>query len=122
MNRGASYQLPDLPSLVRDFELHTNPHCHAISLSGPGKSTDDGRDEARLRGMKAGLLASLCFPTCDAPQLKLLADLMSAFICIQVRLVDACDMRQCGWSSSEGEVQAGSGGWELLAQNALLAR
>ncbi|KAG9225377.1 hypothetical protein PLEOSDRAFT_1069096 [Pleurotus ostreatus PC15] len=122
MNRGASYQLPDLTSLVRDFELHTNPHCHAISLtSGPGKLINE-RDKACWRGMKAGLLASLCFPTCDAPQLKDLADIMSAFICIQVRLVGACDMGECGWTPSEGEGQVGSGGWELLAQNALLAR
>ncbi|KAF9488045.1 hypothetical protein BDN71DRAFT_1457805 [Pleurotus eryngii] len=123
MNRGASYQVPDLTSLVRDFELHTNPHCHAISLtSGPGKFINDGRDEACRRGMKAGLLASLCFPTCDAPQLKLLADIMSAFICIQVRLVGACDMGECGWTSPEGEDQAGSAGWKLLGQNALLTR
>ncbi|KAF4565373.1 hypothetical protein EYR40_002624 [Pleurotus pulmonarius] len=120
MNRGASYQLPDLPSLVRDFELHTNPHCHAISVSGPGKLVGDGRDEACRRGMKAALLASLCFPTCDAPQLRLLADLLSALICIQVRLIGAPDMAQCGWTSSELEAEAASGSWELLAQNTLL--
>ncbi len=122
MNRGASYQLPDLPSLVRDFELHTNRHCHAISLSGPGKLVGDERDEACRRGMKAALLASLCFPTCDAPQLKLLADLMSAFICIQVRLIGAPDMARCGWTSSKVEADAASGSWELLAQNSLLRR
>lgn len=82
MTTSQSFQLPDLLNIIGSLELRTNPHCrsstdasekwickeiHALSQS----------ELTSLRAAKIGLLAGLCFPTCDAPQLRLLIDLMT---------------------------------------------
>jgi len=74
-----SFQLPDLLAIVGSLELRTNPHCHFVTdgyenwISGePDMLTAD--ELTYLRPAKLGLLAALCFPTCDVPQLRILTD------------------------------------------------
>ncbi|KAL1943532.1 hypothetical protein VTO73DRAFT_3977 [Trametes versicolor] len=70
-----SIRIPNFPAFCNPYlELRSNPHCHAISLSAEkwALSTPlflDAEEEARLPGARLGLLAALCFPTCDASQL-----------------------------------------------------
>ncbi|KAJ3531116.1 hypothetical protein NM688_g7618 [Phlebia brevispora] len=74
-----SYHLPDLVALCGDsFELRTNPHCRAATeaslhwASMHGLFDDNMKDFAPR--FQWGLLAALCFPTCDYPQLELIMD------------------------------------------------
>jgi hypothetical protein len=74
-----SFQLPDLLAVVGSLELRTNPHCRFVTdgyenwISGePNMLT--ANELTYLRPAKLGLLAALCFPTCDVPQLRILTD------------------------------------------------
>ncbi|KAI0354460.1 terpenoid synthase [Trametes cingulata] len=70
-----SIRIPNFPALCSPhFDLRSNPHCRAVThlaekwaLSTP--LFLDADEEARLPGARLGLLAALCFPTCDASQL-----------------------------------------------------
>lgn len=97
-----SYQLPELPSFFRSFEVHTNRHCRNVSIASeawltrggfggvvPATTTasapinrrrNSGSTRSRYRGAKIGLLAALCYPACDAPQLRLATDFLSLLI------------------------------------------
>jgi len=69
-----SYQIPDLPSLfTQSFQLRTNRHCRVVSEAVHRWAAEQGfldeRECEALQGTKLGLLAALCFSTCDLPQL-----------------------------------------------------
>ena len=73
----ATFQLPDLPSLVRSFELRANKNCKWVSDASINQLVSPGNlsiQRSELERLDAGLLASVCFPTCDGPQLRLAAD------------------------------------------------
>ncbi|TRM65174.1 hypothetical protein BD626DRAFT_487926 [Schizophyllum amplum] len=85
MTTNASYKLPDLLSLCDPFELRTNRACRAVTAASeswlvdlPDALTERERDD--LRHMKMGLLAALCFPTCDQPQLRLVTDFWTLLV------------------------------------------
>ncbi|RPD53906.1 terpenoid synthase [Lentinus tigrinus ALCF2SS1-7] len=70
-----SIRIPNFPAFCSPhFDLRCNTHCRSISLSAEKWALSDPlfldvEEEARLPGARLGLLASLCFPTCDAGQL-----------------------------------------------------
>lgn len=76
-----SFQIPDLTKLCtsHDLELRANAHCRAVSAASLqtfiGLVKDEDEAE-RIRDMQLGLLAALCFPTCDMPQLRTATDLL----------------------------------------------
>ncbi|KAF9527209.1 isoprenoid synthase domain-containing protein [Crepidotus variabilis] len=79
-----SFQLPDLFSAISTLELRTNKHC-TFATQGIERWTEenDVLTEVELRGLsvkKIGLLAALCFPTCDGPQLRQLAKAATVLI------------------------------------------
>ncbi|KIM43971.1 hypothetical protein M413DRAFT_443041 [Hebeloma cylindrosporum] len=74
-----SFQLPDLLAIVGSLELRTNPHCRFVTdgyENWISKEPDmlTVNELIYLRSTKLGLLAALCFPTCDVPQLRILTD------------------------------------------------
>ncbi|KAF8151522.1 isoprenoid synthase domain-containing protein [Crassisporium funariophilum] len=84
MSLSQSFQLPDLISIVGLLELRTNRHCRFATdtserwfseVSGGEILTEN--ELSYLHTTKIGLLAALCFPTCDAPQLRLLTDFLT---------------------------------------------
>ncbi|KAF9484612.1 terpenoid synthase [Pholiota conissans] len=82
MSSNQSFQLPDLLNIISPLELRTNPNCRfATDASEKWISTEirvlSETERGSLRAAKIGLLAGLCFPTCDAPQLRLLVDFMT---------------------------------------------
>ncbi|KAJ7485042.1 isoprenoid synthase domain-containing protein [Mycena galericulata] len=99
-----SVQLPDLLSLSRAFELRTNRHCHAVTTASEKCLTSEQHhvlteaERAALRPMKIGLWASVCFPTCDPPQLRLATDFLTALVVCNARLASARPLRACGWT------------------------
>ncbi|KAJ6632405.1 isoprenoid synthase domain-containing protein [Mycena sp. CBHHK59/15] len=108
MPSSPSFQLPDLLNLSRQLVLRTNRHCHAVSTASEQWFTGDSDDRVRheiltaderraLRSMKIGLLAAACFPTCDAPQLRLVTDFLTALVCCTARLGAGRTLRDCGW-------------------------
>lgn len=77
-----SYQIPNLPSLCGDeFELRTNRHCRAATEASKKWVQERGfldEDETEgLKGARLGLLAALCFTTCDSAQLQLTTDFVT---------------------------------------------
>ena len=70
-----SIRIPNFPAFCSPhFDLRCNTHCHTISLSSEKWALSiplflDAEEEAHLPGARLGLLASLCFPTCDPGQL-----------------------------------------------------
>ncbi|PSR74574.1 hypothetical protein PHLCEN_2v9751 [Hermanssonia centrifuga] len=79
-----SYQLPDLVALCGEtFELRTNNHCRNATLASQkwageyGLLNEDEGRKAAYSGLQVGLLAALCFPTCDLPQLRLATDFLT---------------------------------------------
>ncbi|KAJ7725206.1 isoprenoid synthase domain-containing protein [Mycena metata] len=102
----ASVQLPDLLGLSRAFELRTNRHCHTVTsasetwfLSQQNILTD--AEKTALRSLKIGLWASVCFPTCDPPQLRLATDFLTALVTCNSRLARARTLGDCGWAEEE---------------------
>ena len=94
-----SFQLPDLLSIIGSLELRTNPHCRFVTdrserwISGePDMLT--ANELTYLHSTKLGLLAALCFPTCDVPQLRILTDF--------ILTIFYSGMRECspGYSSN----------------------
>ncbi|KAF9025160.1 hypothetical protein BDZ89DRAFT_1040715 [Hymenopellis radicata] len=74
-------QLLDLPSCVRAFGLRTNSRCKwASDTSIEHLSSVALIDRELLGAVKGGLLASLCFPTCDGSQLRAAADFMTIWM------------------------------------------
>lgn len=118
-----SYQLPDLYSLSHTFtELRTNRFCHRVTLESESWLTNlmsekklinnrrvlDEAEREKLHGLKAGLMAALCFPTCDASQLRFITDFLSVLICSNTRLLHASHSDwQPPYSSDSGIVCLG---------------
>jgi len=80
-----SFQLPDLLAIIGSLELRTNPHCRFVTDSSEIWLSEEpdmltANELSYLRSTKIGLLAALCFPACDAPQLRILTDFMTAVI------------------------------------------
>ena len=107
-----SFQLPDLLAIVGSLELRTNPHCRFVTdgyekwISGePDILT--ANELTYLRSTKLGLLAALCFPTCDVPQLRILTDFIVTIF--------YSGMRECapGYSSNLSDLKEG----ELIGQS-----
>ncbi|KAJ7027533.1 isoprenoid synthase domain-containing protein [Mycena alexandri] len=106
----ASVQLPDLLGMSRVFELRTNRHCHAVTsasenwfLTQQNILTD--AEKTALRSLKIGLWASVCFPTCDPPQLRLATDFLTALVTCNSRLARAQTLRDCGWEEETSLAQ-----------------
>jgi hypothetical protein len=77
-----SYQIPNLPKLVGpQFQLRTNRHCRAVTALSQKWVEEQGfLDEEELEALpttRLGLLASLCFTTCDVNQLKVATDFLT---------------------------------------------
>ncbi|KAI0370764.1 hypothetical protein BV20DRAFT_966283 [Pilatotrama ljubarskyi] len=70
-----SIRIPNFPAFCSPhFELRSNPHCRAVTHLAEKSAFStplflDAEEEVRLPGARLGLLAALCFPTCDASQL-----------------------------------------------------
>ncbi|KAF9467542.1 isoprenoid synthase domain-containing protein [Collybia nuda] len=121
-----SYQLPDLLSLSRPFELRTNQSCRTVTQASEawlfalkGSELDNTLTRAELASlssMKAGLLAALCFPGCDPPQLRFLTDFLTFLILSDQRVRHAKQLPDSGWS--EGDV-GDKNGFDLLNNHAL---
>jgi hypothetical protein len=101
-----SYQIPDILASARGFELEINPHCRAITrasetwcleclesnditlISSAHTSNSQAKPSATptqpikktLSELKPGLLASMCYPACDYPQLRLMTDLFTLLV------------------------------------------
>jgi hypothetical protein len=124
-----SYQLPDLLSLIKPFELRTNRYCRVVTLASENWILDnadnglglDEKERVGLRGMKVGLLAALCYPTADAPQLRLATDFLTSVMYSGSRVL--CSSSSLG--SSEWACEGGGGArWDdepylLVADHAL---
>ncbi|KAF7290691.1 hypothetical protein MIND_01309400 [Mycena indigotica] len=80
----SSVQLPDFLALTRVFSLRTNRHCYTVTAASEQAwlvselLSDDER--SALKSLKTGLWAAVCFPTCDASQLRLAMDFMTALL------------------------------------------
>ncbi|KAJ8522795.1 hypothetical protein ONZ45_g680 [Pleurotus djamor] len=132
-NRGTSFQLPDIPSVIRDFELHTSPYCRSVSdaseewfrqthLANSRLSKEEFEvEDGKLRGIKAGLLAALCFPNYDAPQLRLLTDFLTVVVWINMRMIKATDAVECGWDRASEPLVGDHQSWEVLSANRYFA-
>lgn len=95
MSLANSFQVIDLIALTDDFDLHTNHSCRFASESSQkwlSHLTDTGtpvlspRERSGLTSMKMGLLAALCFPRCDAPQLRILTDFLTLLFISNARV------------------------------------
>jgi hypothetical protein len=85
-----SYQLPDLLGIISCLELRTNRFCRFATDTSEKwilEETDciSPAELSYLHSTKLGLLAALCFPTCDAPQLRLLTDLLTMLFYSNIR-------------------------------------
>ncbi|KAL1716522.1 isoprenoid synthase domain-containing protein [Schizophyllum commune] len=85
MPTNVSYKLPDLQSLCEPFELRTNRACRPVMEASEAWLTGlpdalTKRERGDLRRMKIGLLAALCFPTCDQPQLRFVTDFWTLLV------------------------------------------
>lgn len=77
-----SFQLPDLLGIIRSLELRTNRLCRFATDTSEKWFFEETNclstaELSYLHSTKLGLLAALCFPTCDAPQLRLLTDVLT---------------------------------------------
>jgi len=97
MSSANSFQIIDLIALTDDFDLHTNHSCRFASESSQKwlshlTDIDNGtpvlspRERSGLTSMKMGLLAALCFPRCDAPQLRVLTDFLTLLFISNARV------------------------------------
>ncbi|OCH87016.1 terpenoid synthase [Obba rivulosa] len=88
-SKHSSIHIPHLISFCDQFELR-NPNRHCRSVTAASKkwaiATLALNDDERrgLPGLELGLLASLCYPTCDSSQLLL----VTQFLILMVRWVD----------------------------------
>ncbi|ESK89940.1 hypothetical protein Moror_788 [Moniliophthora roreri MCA 2997] len=123
----SSYQLPDLLSLTRPFDLRTNKSCRTIGIESEQWLTDLSSeleyDDTTLKPaevqlipkLKIGLLASLCFPTCDAPQLRLASDFWALIIVSNERVKAGANERGGhGWNDVPEDSISNKGFVELL--------
>lgn len=123
-----NYQLPNLLSFYHAFELRTNRYCRAVTLASEQWLLDSNTnilDEAErkaLRGSKIGLWAALCYPTCDAPQLRLVTDFLSLLVYSNARVLYAAVLQQSQWTGdfpAECVGTSGQGALSCLESNVL---
>lgn len=92
----SSFQIPDFTKLLpASFELRVNQHCRVASdaslawsqseglllqPSGPVTEQDDEQSVNSPPVLQTGLLAALCFPTCDFTQLRIAVDLLTLIV------------------------------------------
>ncbi|PFH45987.1 hypothetical protein AMATHDRAFT_8405 [Amanita thiersii Skay4041] len=122
----ASIQLPDLSSPIRPFQLRTNSACRTTTLAShshfltPNTNTPLTPTELTLLPTsKFALLASLCFPTCDPPQLLLLTNFLTLLTFAHLRFLNATTPEQCGWSTSSSSSESSTSGIDILAEHEL---
>ncbi|KAH6905129.1 hypothetical protein BKA70DRAFT_1565151 [Coprinopsis sp. MPI-PUGE-AT-0042] len=76
-----SFQLPDLLSQINSFTFRTNPKTrHGTNVAEAWLSKLECLTESErqsLTGAKYGLLAGLCCPTCDGPDVAFLAQALA---------------------------------------------
>ncbi|TEB18655.1 hypothetical protein FA13DRAFT_1781202 [Coprinellus micaceus] len=123
-----SFQLPDLVALTSSFPFRINKNCKLATdkseawLLGTGSPEFEPpvlleEEKEVLPSVKHGLLASLCAPAADAPQLQILADFWSLVVLSHSRILR--EARGHGWPT-EIEVDAAEDGLELLGSHELL--
>ncbi|KAI6102762.1 isoprenoid synthase domain-containing protein [Pisolithus croceorrhizus] len=81
-SRTICIQLPDLLVVCAPFQLRTNRHCKVISQASE-RWLHDCRvmlPSMKWRSAKVGLLVAACYPTADAPQLGLIADVLGLLV------------------------------------------
>ncbi|EDR02543.1 uncharacterized protein LACBIDRAFT_309500 [Laccaria bicolor S238N-H82] len=127
MSSANSFQVIDLIALTDDFDLHTNHSCRFASESSQKwlsnlTDTDNGtpvlspRERSGITSMKMGLLAALCFPRCDAPQLRLLTDFLTLLFISNARVFSSSDEEETSWTiAPENNVT----GIDILASHTL---
>lgn len=85
MSASKSFQLPDLLTIIEPLELRTNRHCKSTTDASAAWAAAELNLTETAHGYlgtaKIGLLAGLCFPKCDAPQLRILTDFMTLVCC-----------------------------------------
>ncbi|CCL98860.1 uncharacterized protein FIBRA_00867 [Fibroporia radiculosa] len=76
----SNLQLPHLVSFCKSFELRTHRQCRSVSAASRKWALDcnflDEDERRALPGLQLGLLASLCYPTCDVAQLLLITQFL----------------------------------------------
>ena len=97
-----SFQLPDLLGILSCLELRTNRFCLFATDTSEKWFFEEINcispvELSYLRSTKLGLLAALCFPTCDSPQLRLLTDFLTMLFYSNIR---ALSFTQAGHSSN----------------------
>ena len=90
MKPSHSFQLPDLLGIISRLELRTNQFCPFATDTSEKWFFEETNfispaELSYLRSTKLGLLAALCFPTCDAPQLRLLTDFLTILFYSNIR-------------------------------------
>ena len=78
----SSFQLPDVLGIIKSLELRANRFCRFATDTSEKWFFEETNclspaELSYLRSTKLGLLAALCFPACDAPQLRLLTDFLT---------------------------------------------
>ena len=91
-----SFQIPDLLGTISPLELRTNRFCRFATDTSEKWFFDQTdclspAELSYLRSTKFGLLAALCFPTCDAPQLRLLTDFLTILFYSHIRAFSHSD-------------------------------
>ncbi|KAJ2917302.1 hypothetical protein MD484_g3148, partial [Candolleomyces efflorescens] len=128
-----SFQLPDLLALTSSFPFRVNRNCKFATDGSEGwflsqRSSDDDDDgpvlsqneREVLRSVKYGLLASLCSPTSDGPQLRVLTDFLSLVFISHGRILEGKEGH--GWKpwTSVVHVESAQDALDLMQTNVLL--
>ena len=125
-----SFQLPDLVALTSSFPFRVNKNCKRATdkseawLLGTGSPEFEPpllleEEKEILHSVKFGLLASLCAPAADPPQLQILADFWSLVVVSHARILRGTMGH--GWTS-DIEVDGAEDGLELLGCHDLFKR
>jgi hypothetical protein len=104
-----SFQLPDLLGIINCLELRTNRFCPFATGTSEKWFFEETNclspaELSYLRSTKLGLLAALCFPTCDAPQLRLLTDFLTMLFYSKIRALSFTQAAQAGHSIQTGSM------------------
>ncbi|KAF8880999.1 hypothetical protein BD779DRAFT_1675667 [Infundibulicybe gibba] len=116
-----SVQLPDLVTISSAFELRANHRCKPASIASEQWLRDSvplgSAEQSIVHSSKVGLLAALCFPICDTPQLRVAADFLSLLVFSNSRADQADDLAGCGWLDAPSDL--GMGWTESFGNHAL---
>jgi len=105
-----SFQLPDLLGIISCLELRTNQFCRFATDTSEKWFFEETNcispaELSYLRSTKFGLLAALCFPTCDAPQLRLLTDFLTMLFYSNIRIFSFTNTpTEAMWPTTEQKV------------------